>query len=105
MQLVEVVPNYIKTKENKLKIFDYKKSTVQMLGRWQIWYEGDIQHCLKSIREDRTSINNGSVMYKALMLVWEMMITFDFEKINNDIVLKLFERGYIIGEDFEVMLS
>ena len=26
------------------------------------------------------------------------------EKISNDIAAKLFERGYIIGEDFEVML-
>jgi hypothetical protein len=29
---------------------------------------------------------------------------FNFDKVSEDIAGKLFQRGYIIGEDFEVML-
>ena len=87
-----------------MKIFDYKKPTVQMLGRWQPWHEGHTTLFEKALEKTGQVL----IMVRDVQGVDAGMGNddnpFDFEKINNDIAAKLFERGYIIGEDFEVML-
>ena len=84
--------------------FDYKKPTVQMLGRWQPWHEGHTK-----------------LFEKALEITGQVMIMvrdvqgadagmgntdnpFDFDRVSNDIAGHLYVKGYIIGEDFEIML-
>ena len=87
-----------------MKVFDYKKPTVQMLGRWQPWHEGHTQLFEKAFGKTEQVI----IMVRDVQGVDAGMGNddnpFDFEKISNDIAAKLFERGYVIGEDFEVML-
>lgn len=85
-------------------MFDWKKPTAQMLGRWQPWHEGHTQLFEKAFEKTEQVI----IMVRDVQGVDAGMGNndnpFDFEKISNDIASKLFERGYIIGEDFEVML-
>ena len=87
-----------------MKVFDYKKPTVQMLGRWQPWHEGHTQLFERALEITGQVI----IMVRDVQGVDAGMGNddnpFDFEKISNDIAAKLFERGYVIGEDFEVML-
>ena len=85
-------------------MFDYKKPTVQMLGRWQPWHEGHTQLFEKAFEKTEQVL----IMVRDVQGVDAGMgnddTPFDFDKISNDIAAKLFERGYIIGEDFEVIL-
>jgi hypothetical protein len=85
-------------------MFDYKKPTVQMLGRWQPWHEGHSQLFEKAIE----------ITGQVLIMVRDVQGAdagmgntdnpFDFEKVENDIAGGLYTKGYIIGEDFEIML-
>ena len=85
-------------------MFDYKNPTVQMLGRWQPWHEGHTQLFEKAFEKTEQVL----IMVRDVQGVDAGMGNddnpFDFDKISNDIAAKLFERGYIIGEDFEVIL-
>ena len=87
-----------------MTMFDYKKPTGQMLGRWQPWHEGHTQLFEKAFEKTEQVL----IMVRDVQGVDAGMGNddnpFDFDKISNDIAAKLFERGYIIGEDFEVML-
>ena len=87
-----------------MKIFDYKKPTVQMLGRWQPWHEGHTQLFEKAFEKTEQVI----IMVRDVQGVDAGMGNddnpFDFERIIDDIAAKLFQRGYIIGEDFIVKL-
>ena len=87
-----------------MTMFDYKKPTVQMLGRLQPWHEGHTQLFEKAFETPEQVL----IMVRDVQGVDAGMGNddnpFDFDKISNDIAAKLFERGYIIGEDFEVML-
>ena len=85
-------------------MFDYKKPTVQMLGRWQPWHEGHSQLFEKAI----------TITGQVLIMVRDVQGAdagmgntdnpFDFKKVENDIAGGLYTKGYIIGEGFEVML-
>ena len=87
-----------------MSVFDYKKPTVQMLGRWQPWHEGHTQLFEKA----------HEITGQVLIMVRDVQGVdagmgntdnpFDFDKVSNDIAGVLYTKGYIIGEDFEVML-
>ena len=87
-----------------MSVFDYKKPTVQMLGRWQPWHEGHTQLFEKA----------HEITGQVLIMVRDVQGVdagmgntdnpFDFDKVSNDIAGDLYTKGYIIGEDFEVML-
>ena len=75
-----------------------------MLGRWQPWHEGHTQLFEKAIE----------ITGQVLIMVRDVQGAdagmgntdnpFDYNKISEDIAGILFQRGYIIGEDFEIML-
>ena len=85
-------------------MFNYKKPTVQMLGRWQPWHEGHTTLFEKALEKTGQVL----IMVRDVQGVDAGMGNndnpFDFKKVSDDIVAKLFLRGYIIGEEFEVML-
>jgi len=85
-------------------MFDYKKPTAQMLGRWQPWHEGHTQLFERAIEITGQVI----IMVRDVQGVDAGMGNtdnpFDFQKVSDDIAAGLFLRGYIIGEDFEVTL-
>jgi len=92
-------------------MFDWKSPTVQMLGRWQPWHEGHTQLFERAIEiTGQVCImvrDVGGIIGEdagAGRTVTQDDNPFDFEKVSEDIAGKLFQRGYIIGEDFEVML-
>ena len=91
--------------------FDWRKPTVQMLGRWQPWHEGHTQLFERAIQiTGQVCImvrDVGGIVGEdagAGRTVKQDDNPFDFDKVSEDIAGKLFNRGYIIGEEFEVML-
>tara|TARA_B100000424_G_C22737828_1_gene399556 strand:- start:208 stop:597 length:390 start_codon:yes stop_codon:yes gene_type:complete len=85
-------------------MFDYKKPTVQMLGRWQPWHEGHTQLFEKAIEITGQVIIMVRDVQGADAGMGNTDNPFDYNKISEDIAGILFQRGYIIGEDFEIML-
>mgnify|MGYP006226073523 FL=1 len=85
-------------------MFDYKKPTVQMLGRWQPWHEGHSQLFEKAIEITGQVLIMVRDVQGADAGMGNIDNPFDFDKVENDIAGGLYTRGYIIGEDFEVML-
>ena len=91
--------------------FDWKKPTVQMLGRWQPWHEGHTQLFERAIEiTGQVCImvrDVGGIIGEdagAGRTIKQDDNPFDFDKVSQDIAGKLFNRGYIIGEEFEIML-
>ena len=91
--------------------FDWKKPTVQMLGRWQPWHEGHTQlfeRALEITGQVCIMVRDvGGIIGEdagAGRTVKQDDNPFNFDKVSEDIAGKLFQRGYIIGEDFEVIL-
>lgn len=91
--------------------FDWKKPTTMLLGRWQPWHEGHTQLFERAIEiTGQVCImvrDVGGIIGEdagAGRTVKQDDNPFDFDKVSEDIAGKLFNRGYIIGEDFEVML-
>ena len=75
-----------------------------MLGRWQPWHEGHTTLFEKALEKTGQVL----IMVRDVQGVDAGMGNndnpFDFKKVSDDIAAKLFLRGYIIGEEFEVML-
>ena len=91
--------------------FDWKKPTVQMLGRWQPWHEGHTQlfeRAMEITGQVCIMVRDvGGIFGQdagAGRTIKQDDNPFDFDKVSEDIAGKLFTRGYIIGEEFEVML-
>lgn len=91
--------------------FDWKKPTVQMLGRWQPWHEGHTQlfeRAMKITGQVCIMVRDvGGIIGEdagAGRTIKQDDNPFNFDKVSEDIAGKLFTRGYIIGEEFEVML-
>jgi len=91
--------------------FDWKKPTVQMLGRWQPWHEGHTQlfeRAMEITGQVCIMVRDvGGIIGQdagAGRTIKQDDNPFDFDKVSEDIAGKLFTRGYIIGEEFEVML-
>jgi len=91
--------------------FDWKKPTVQMLGRWQPWHEGHTQlfeRAMEITGQVCIMVRDvGGIIGQdagAGRTIKQDDNPFDFDKVSEDIAGKLFTKGYIIGEEFEVML-
>ena len=84
-------------------MFDYKKPTVQMLGRWQPWHEGHTQLFEKAFEKTEQVL----IMVRDVQGVDAGMGNddnpFDFKKIEENIVAELFMHGYMVDYDFIVM--
>ena len=84
-------------------MFDWKKPTVQMLGRWQPWHGGHT-----ALFEKAWDITNQVViMVRDVQGVDAGMGNddnpFDFQKIEENIVAELFMHGYMVDDDFIIM--
>ena len=85
-------------------MFDYKKPTVQLLGRWQPWHGGhtalfdkawDITNQVVIMVRDVQGIDAG---------MGNNDNPFDFKKIEENITAELFMHGYMVDEDFKIIL-
>lgn len=94
----------------ELKMFDWKKPTTQMLGRWQPWHDGHTALFKKALAETgqvcimirdvggivgedagggRTANQNDN--------------PFDFEQVYNNIEMGLAEHDFIYGREYVIM--
>ena len=89
---------------NDLIKFDWKKPTVQMLGRWQPWHDGHyalFQRCFNK---------TGQVVIQVRDVVGgsggseQDDNPFDFEKVSENIISALLDKGYTHGKEYIIQL-
>jgi hypothetical protein len=85
-------------------MFDYKKPTVQMLGRWQPWHEGHTKLFEKALKITGQVMIMVRDVQGADAGMGNVDNPFDFDQVSNDIAGHLYVKGYVISEDFEIML-
>ena len=85
-------------------MFDSKKPTVLLLGRWQPWHEGHLALF------ERALVKTGQVVIQVRDLKdasggkGQEDNPFTFEQISDDITKKLSKSGYTINEDYIIQL-
>ena len=85
-------------------MFDSKKPTVLLLGRWQPWHEGHLALF------ERALVKTGQVVIKVRDVKdssggeGQEDNPFSFEQISDDIIKKLSKSGYTINEDYIIQL-
>ena len=85
-------------------MFDWKKPTVQMLGRWQPWHEGHralFERCVAKTGQviiqvrDVKGVSGGKKQDDN---------PFDWDSVCMNIEQDLVDHGFIRGKDYEIML-
>ena len=85
-------------------MFDSKKPTVLLLGRWQPWHEGHLALF------ERALVKTGQVVIQVRDVKdssggeGQEDNPFSFEQISDDIIKKLSKSGYTINEDYIIKL-
>ncbi len=85
-------------------MFDSKKPTVLLLGRWQPWHEGHLALF------ERALVKTGQVVIQVRDVKdssggdGQEDNPFSFEQISEDIIKKLSKSGYTINEDYIIQL-
>jgi len=78
-------------------MFDWKKPTVQMLGRWQPWHDGHTALFKRAIAK------TGQVVILVRDIQGVDDNPFDFTKVTTGIRNELDKHNYEIGKDYIVM--
>ena len=85
-------------------MFDPKRPTVMLLGRWQPWHDGHLALFKKAIaKTGQVAIHVRDVKDTSGGKGQEDN-PFSFEEISKDISEKLFLEGYKVNEDFIIQL-
>jgi hypothetical protein len=85
-------------------VFDWKKPTVQMLGRWQPWHDGH-QALFK-----RCILKTGQVIIQVRDVegasggIWQDDNPFNWDEVCKNIESGLSKDGFSRGVDYEIML-
>ena len=85
-------------------MFDWKKPTVQMLGRWQPWHDGHIELFKRALQQT----GQVCIMYRDVAGVdagkaGQEDNPFDFEEVKKNIIEELFKLGFVEGKEFIVI--
>ena len=85
-------------------MFDWKKPTVQMLGRWQPWHDGHIELFKRALQKT----GQVCIMYRDVAGVdagveGQGDNPFDFEDVKKNIVKGLSLHGYKVGNEYIVI--
>ena len=85
-------------------MFDWKKPTVQMLGRWQPWHDGHIELFKRALQKT----GQVCIMYRDVAgvdagLEGQADNPFDFEEVKKNIIKGLSKHGYNEGKEFVVI--
>lgn len=79
--------------------FDWRKPTVQMLGRWQPFHDGHVALFKRALAK------TGQVVVQVRDCVdWNDSNPFDYDTVKAGITSKLSENGFIEGTDFIVQV-
>jgi hypothetical protein len=95
----------------ELKMFNWKKPTAQMLGRWQPWHDGHTALFKKALAETgQVAImvrDVGGIVGEdagAGRTVAQTDNPFDIETVKNNIIDGLGKHGFVYNKDYIVML-
>lgn len=84
-------------------MFDWKKPTVQMLGRWQPWHDGHTELFKRAIKET----GQVCIMIRDVCGADAGMGNddnpFDYKTVKENIIAGLKEHGYTFGEEYEII--
>ena len=85
-------------------MFDWKKPTVQMLGRWQPWHDGHIELFKRALQKT----GQVCIMYRDVVGVdagveGQGDNPFDFEDVKENIIKGLSKHGYKEGKEYIVI--
>ena len=85
-------------------MFDWKKPTVQMLGRWQPWHDGHIELFTRALQKT----GQVCIMYRDVAgvdagLEGQADNPFDFEDVKKNIIKGLSKHGYKEGKEYIVI--
>ncbi len=85
-------------------MFDWKKPTAQMLGRWQPWHNGHIELFKRALQKT----GQVCIMYRDVAGVdagveGQADNPFDFEDVKQNIINGLAKHGYKEGKEYIVI--
>jgi hypothetical protein len=85
-------------------MFDWKKPTAQMLGRWQPWHDGHIELFKRALQKT----GQVCIMYRDVAGVdagveGQADNPFDFEDVKQNIIKGLSKHGYEEGKEYIVI--
>ena len=85
-------------------MFDWKKPTVQMLGRWQPWHDGHIELFKRALQKT----GQVCIMYRDVAgadagVEGQADNPFDFEDVKKNIINGLSKHGYKEGKEYIVI--
>ena len=85
-------------------MFDWKKPTVQMLGRWQPWHDGHTELFKRALQQT----GQVCIMYRDVGgvdagIAGQADNPFDFEEVKKNIIEGLFKHGFVEGKEFIVI--
>ncbi len=85
-------------------MFDWKKPTVEMLGRWQPWHDGHTELFKKALKKT----GQVCIMYRDVGGVHAGVEgqndnPFQFEEVKKNIISGLAKHGYIEGKEYIVL--
>jgi len=84
---------------SEIESFDWRKPTVQMLGRWQPWHDGHFELFKKCL--DKT----GQVCIQIRDVEgWDNSNPFSYEEVKKNIVKGLTEKDFTLGKEYVIML-
>ena len=91
-------------------MFDWKKPTAQMLGRWQPWHDGHTALFEKALAETGQVIimvrDVGGIVGEdagAGRTVAQDDNPFEWKQVRQNIIAGLNKAGYLIGIEYEIM--
>ena len=85
-------------------MFDWKKPTVQMLGRWQPWHDGHLALFRRAFAKTGQVVIHVRDVKDSSGGQGQEDNPFSFEEISKDISEKLLLEGYKVNEDFIIQL-
>ncbi len=85
-------------------MFDSKKPTVLLLGRWQPWHEGHLALFERALAKTGQVVIQVRDVKDSSGGDGQEDNPFSFEQISKDIAKKLSKSGYSINEDYIIQL-
>ena len=85
-------------------MFDWKKPTVQMLGRWQPWHDGHQELFKRAIKKTGQVIIQVRDVHGASGGDGQEDNPFDWEEVCKNISEGLIQDDFVRGEHYEIMM-
>ena len=85
-------------------MFDWKKPTVQMLGRWQPWHDGHQELFKRAVKKTGQVIIQVRDVHGASAGEGQDDNPFEWDKVCQNISKGLKKDGYERGKEYEIMM-